>query len=272
MVPLDIRAGPARFYDSNPHHLNDIPFYLERLPYPGARVLELGCGTGRVSIPLARHCGFLHGVDLSMAMLEECRSKIQESGLGDDRITVSKADIADFDLEARFDLIIAPFRVMQNLETDAQLSGLFQGIRRHLSEGGRCILNVFHPNRDPETLRKEWVSEEENLAWEVHSGEERIACFDVRRGLSTDPLILYPDLVYRRYLGETMVDEEVLSVPMRCYYPGEFSSLITSEGFEIQGKWGGYSGEEYGGGKELVIEFSEGSGSGAKERSGVAPA
>jgi hypothetical protein len=192
-------------------------------------------------------------------MLEQCRAKIPESGVGDERITVSQADITDFDLEARFDLIIAPFRVMQNLETDAQLSGLFRGIRRHMAEGSRCILNVFHPNRDRETLVTEWVSEEENLAWEVHSGEERIACFDVRRSLSTDPLILYPDLVYRRYVGETMVEEEVLKIAMRCYYPDEFASLITSAGFEIRGMWGGYAGEEYGAGNELVIEFSMGS-------------
>jgi SAM-dependent methyltransferase len=153
-VTLDIRAGPARFYDLGPHHPNDVPFYLERLPTPHARVLELGCGTGRVSIPLADRCAFLHGLDLSEAMLQVCRSKLKAAGLGEEKVRVEAADITDFELSDRFDLVIAPFRVMQNLETDEQLAGLFHCIRQHLGEGGRCILNVFHPKRPPETMRE----------------------------------------------------------------------------------------------------------------------
>ena len=53
-MSLDIREGPASFYDLSPNHPNDIPFYVERIPFAEARVLELGCGTGRVSVPLAQ--------------------------------------------------------------------------------------------------------------------------------------------------------------------------------------------------------------------------
>ena len=40
-----------------------------------------------------------------------------------------------------------------------------------------------------------------------------------------------------------MVDEAVLKIPMRCYYPDEFSTLITEHGFRIIDRWGGYAGE-----------------------------
>lgn len=255
-VPLDIRAGPAKFYDLSPHHLNDIPFYLGRLPSPSARVLELGCGTGRVSIPLAQQCAFLQGIDISEAMLQVCRSKLEAAGLQAGKVRVEVGDITDFDLKERFDLIIAPFRVMQNLETDQQLAGLFHCIRNHLADRGRCILNAFHPNRPPDALRTEWVTDRENLAWEVQDGGTRVACFDVRRRIKDDPLILYPDLVYRRYAGDDIVEEAVLTIPMRCFYPDEFLSLIREEGFNLLGMWGGYAGEEYGEGNELVVEFS----------------
>lgn len=255
-MPLDIREGPARFYDLSPHRLDDIPFYLNRLSSPQSHVLELGCGTGRVSIPLARSCSFLHALDLSEAMLRVFRSKLDATGLGEDRIVLERADITDFWLGRSFDLIIAPFRVIQNLETDNQLSGLFRCIRSHLAADGRCILNVFHPNRTPEAMRADWVTVEENLAWEVEADGERVTCHDVRRRLTSDPLVLYPDLVYRRYDGADLLEESVLTIPMRCFYPDEFLALIEEAGFEIRETWGGYAGEEYGAGNELVVEFS----------------
>jgi len=83
-----------------------------------------------------------------------------------------------------------------------------------------------------------------------------MTCHDVRRRLVEDPLVLYPELVYRRYAGDELVDETVLPIPMRCFYPDEFLDMIRSAGFAITASWGGYEGEPYGEGKELVVEFS----------------
>ena len=252
----DIREGEAKFYDLNPNLPRDIPFFLDRIPSPQARVLELGCGTGRVTLPVAERSAFVYGVDLSTAMLRICRSKLEAAGLGEDRVRIAEVDISDFELGGRFDLIIAPFRVVQSLETDSQLAGLFRCIRQHLADSGRCILNAFNPNRDPEAMRREWVSDEEVLAWEVRTLEGRVARYDVRRSMDAERMILYPDLVYRRFVGDDLVEEVVASIPMRCHYPGELLSRIESEGFAITGTWGGYAGEEYGVGGELVVEFS----------------
>ncbi len=73
-------------------------------------------------------------------------------------------------------------------------------------------------------------------------------------------MVLYPRLIYREYEGDVMVDETILDIPMRCYYPDEFQQLVTDHGFEIVDLWGGYSGEPYGEGTELVIEFKDGKG------------
>jgi len=254
-MTLDLRAQAARYYDLNPNPPADVPFYIDRLPGPEVRVLELGCGTGRVSIPLARACGFVHGLDRSDAMLELCREKIARAGLEPGRIVVEHGDITDFDLGSTFDLIIAPFRVIQNLETDTQLDGLFHRIRKHLSPNGRCILNVFHPNRPRDELLRTWVSRKEKLAWEVRQGEERITCHDCRRRLTRYPLVLYPDLIYRRFRGDELLEEVVLHIPMRVFYPDEFLDRIQPAGFTPTGKWGGYAGEPYGQGNELVVAF-----------------
>jgi SAM-dependent methyltransferase len=73
----DIRAEAAQYYDTNLVIPDDIAFYQARLPWSDASVLELGCGTGRVLLPLAASCGFIHGIDRSQAMLARCRQKLQ---------------------------------------------------------------------------------------------------------------------------------------------------------------------------------------------------
>ncbi len=89
----DPRAEAARYYDLNPHAPNDIPFYEARVTSPAAHILELGCGTGRVLVPLARSCGYIHGIDASEAMLDLCRSKLLAAGIPPNKAKVEVRDI-----------------------------------------------------------------------------------------------------------------------------------------------------------------------------------
>lgn len=75
--------------------------------------------------------------------------------------------------------------------------------------------------------------------------------------MDCDRLILYPELIYRRYEEDEVKDEVALKIVMRCYYPVEFEKLIIDHGFRIVNRWGGYAGEPYGQGPELVIQFTE---------------
>jgi SAM-dependent methyltransferase len=249
----DPRALPAKYYDLAPGMPNDVPFYIARLPSAHAQVLELGCGTGRVTVPLAHHCAFVYGIDHSEAMLRICRDKLDTAGLSNAEIVLG--DIADFRLDRTFDFIIAPYRVLQNLETDSQVHGLFSGIRRHLRPGGRCILNTFNLLLSREELVTRWSSPDESLDWETAIEGGRVACFARRLGLQTDPLVLHPELVYRVYRGEELVDEISQRFVMRCYYPDELVARIREEGFNVTAMFGGYDGEAYGRGTELVVEF-----------------
>jgi SAM-dependent methyltransferase len=256
-MKIDIRAEAARYYDSNPDFVDDVPFYRALIPAPDASILELGCGTGRVTTALIPYCGFIQGIDLSTAMLSICRKKLAQAGIPPSKASVEEGDISDFDLGRAFDLIIAPFRVLQNLETDEQVNGLFRCIHMHLARGGTCILNVFRPNAAPGALRKQWTTPEETLSWVVPVEGGRLACYDRRTRMDPDRLVLYPELVYRRYEGETLAEESILRIAMRCYYPDAFEKLITDHGFAVLNRWGGYEGEVYGQGPELVIQFGE---------------
>jgi len=251
----DIRAAVARYYDLNPNVPSDVAFYSALVSSPDASVLELGCGTGRVLLPLAERCAYIQGIDLSEAMLRICNHKLRRARIPTMRAQVALGDISDFDLGRSFDLIIAPYRVMQNLESDSQLQGLFNTLHRHLSPRGTCVLNVFKPKWDAERMRREWVTKDERFCWEVPVVGGRVTCHDLRSQIDGDRLVLYPELIWRRYRGSTIVDDVAMKIPMRCYYPEGFTQLITNNGFEIIDRWGGYAGEIYGAGPELVVQF-----------------
>src|SRR5262252_9621280 len=169
----DIRAAAAQYYDVNPTIPDDLAFYTARLPSADAAVLELGCGTGRVLLPLAAACGSIAGLERSPAMLARCLQKLQAVGIFLTKARAVLGDITHFAVGRRFDLIIAPYRVFQLLETEAQVEGLFRCVRAHLAPGGTCILNVFHPQGGFERVPEVCV-------WEATVDGVRLRC-DERR-------------------------------------------------------------------------------------------
>jgi len=257
-MKADLRTESAKYYDCNPNVPNDIPFYIKHIPSKQTTVLELGCGTGRVTLPLIKYCRYIHGLDLSESMISICQGKLMKASIPPSKAKVEIGDITGFDLGQTFDLIIAPFRVLQNLESNSEVDGLFRCVHKHLAPGGTCILNVFNPDRDRERLRRDWCTDKETLSWEVPVEGGKIACYDRRSRMNPEKLILYPELIYRQYEGEVLREETVLKLVMRCYYPDDFEKLVAAHRFNILGCWGGYSGEIYGEGPELVIQFAEG--------------
>jgi SAM-dependent methyltransferase len=251
----DIRAEAAQYYDVNLTIPYDIAFYQACLPSSDASVLELGCGTGRVLLPLAAVCDFIQGIDRSQAMLASCQQKLQAAAIPPTKARVALGDITQFVLGRRFDLIIAPYRVFQLLETEAQVDGLFQCVRAHLALGGTCILNVFHPQSGFEGVQQAWERATEFCRWEVTVDGVRLRCDERWLRLDAERHILYPELVYRRYVGGAWVEDAVLQIPRRCYAPDEFEQVILDHGFRIIQRWGGYAGERYGEGPELVVQF-----------------
>jgi len=253
----DIRAEAAKYYDANPTIPDDIAFYQACLLSADASLLELGCGTGRVLLPLAALCGFIHGIDRSQAMLARCLEKLQAAAIPPGKARVEHGDITCFALDRKFDLIIAPYRVFQLLETDAQVDGLFRCIHTHLAPGGTCILNVFHPQGGFEGVQQEWATTTEICRWEVTIDGVRLRCDERLSRLDPERHILYPELVYRRYVGDAWVDDAVLRIPRRCYAPEALEQVIGAHGFRIMQRWGGYAGERYGEGPELVVQFGK---------------
>ena len=124
--------------------VDDIPFYLEEAATHGeGGVLELGCGTGRIAIPLALSGVSVTALDSSADMLARAREK---SAAAAQNLTLVQADMRDFDLRRKFSLIIIPFRgFLSLLSADDQIAAL-RAIKRHLLPGGRLALDIFVPD------------------------------------------------------------------------------------------------------------------------------
>jgi SAM-dependent methyltransferase len=255
---IDIRAEAAKFYDMQPDPFSkrDIEFYISQLPSSDCSVLEIGCGTGRVLLPLSEHCRSIQGIDVSDGMIGVCRQKLTSSQVNGEKISIEVCDARMFRVKKTFDLIIAPFRVFQNIENDEDVKAFFETVRLQLAENGRCILNVFKPWMDEPGVRREWEQMRENRKlWETDVQGGKVICYDKISCVHPTKFICYPTLVYEFSQDGRIVEKSELNAAMRCYSSEEFLKTIEENGFIIDEKWGGYSGEHYGEGPELVVKF-----------------
>lgn len=258
---IDIRAAAAKYYDTQPDPFSrkDIDFYLENIPTCDARVLEIGCGTGRVTLPLSMHCKSILGIDISESMVVLLDAKLKQQPDCYQNVNVRIQDACGFQADNKYDLIIAPFRVFQNIENDDAVIDFFETIHGNIAEDGRCILNVFKPfASDADGVRAKWQMMKKNKKlWEIETGGLKVVCYDRISRIHPEKLICYATLTYEVVEKDEVIDTTELNISMRCYFPNEFINIIERNGFKIEEKWGGYSSEDYGEGPELVVKFKK---------------
>lgn len=143
---MDRFAAYAGLYDLDYRDRDqDLLLFEQFANLCGSPILELGCGTGRVLVPLA-HRGFrITGVDASQAMLDRAQASVTAAQIGD-FVTLIQQDIRDLELGQEFQLVYAAANTfMEFLTTEDQLQVLTR-IRQHLSPGGLLLLDLFYPN------------------------------------------------------------------------------------------------------------------------------
>ncbi|MPY90491.1 MAG: methyltransferase domain-containing protein [Luteitalea sp.] len=112
----------------------DVRFWRDLAGRVGGPVLELGCGTGRVALPLARACVSLVGIDRSEAMLAGARRRLRRAAT---RALLVRGDITSLPFEpATFPLVIAPYGILQSLLSDRQLACALASVARVVRPDG----------------------------------------------------------------------------------------------------------------------------------------
>ncbi len=118
---------------------DDASFYLTFL-HKNTSVLELGCGSGRLTRLLAPQCKHVTGIDISPEMLRQARLKRQ------DNITYLQADMADFRLDQLFDCIIIPYNTLNLLHPRHLTEKCLRLCRSHLRTNGSLLFQIYNPN------------------------------------------------------------------------------------------------------------------------------
>ncbi|HQH51029.1 MAG TPA: class I SAM-dependent methyltransferase [Candidatus Hydrogenedentes bacterium] len=237
----------GRRYDvENDDYALDIPFYVERAKRSGGPVLEVGCGTGRVTLPIAREGLEIVGLDIAPAMLARLGDKAAKEGL---EIPLVEADCRHFSLDRLFELIICPFSAMQHMHDRASLEAFLDRVRAHLTPGAPFIFDVFNPN--VEVLAR---GAGERFPVFTYTEEESGQEIFVEEATDYDDAAQVSHITwYCTGGGSDEVREE--EIHLRCFYPQELDMLLYYNRFEILDKLGTFSGEPFasGLGRQIVV-------------------
>jgi SAM-dependent methyltransferase len=118
-------------------------FYRDLAERTGGPILELACGTGRLTIPLALDGHEVVAVDASSAMLRAARAKAKAEKVD---ITFVNGDMRALDLGQRFPLVIVSCNSLAHLTTTEELKSCLRSIREHLAPGGLLAFDIVNPD------------------------------------------------------------------------------------------------------------------------------
>ncbi len=230
--------------------LRDVPFWTSLARAAASPVLELGCGTGRVTAPLARAGADVIGVDFSSAMLARARGRLRRSRLrGQARLV--RADIRALPFfDASFDLVIAPYGILQSLLRPRDLGETLRAVHRVMRPGGRLAMELVA----------------DLPSWKEYAGETRLSGWrqgrrshitlvesvrqDRRRGLT----IFQQQFVEQR--GRTRSSRK-FQLAFRTLSVPQMAARLTRAGLHVTARLGDYEGGPWTADSETWILIAE---------------
>ena len=227
--------------DNRDNLTHDIPFYISYAKnYNCKNILELGCGTGRITLTLAKEGFNITGLDLSNEMLDVFRQKLDK--LDDNakkKVELIHGSMADFNLNKKFDLIIAPFRAFQCLTDDKDIDNSISCIKNHLTDNGIFIINVFNP--DPGRMNENWCHPE-RVQWE-HS-DENTGNYVIRK-YSQDKIDFQNRIIYVTFIYEVKdkngnISQIVDKLKLKYYFENQLQDIVEKAGLKIKETFGWY--------------------------------
>jgi SAM-dependent methyltransferase len=225
-VPEDhFGEAVAERYDASlpdmfePAAVEPVVDFLAELAGDGA-ALELGIGTGRIALPLARRGVPVHGIDLSEAMVARLRSKP-----GGDAIPVAIGDFATARADGSFSVAYLVFNTIMNLTTQEEQVACFENVASHLQPGGCFVIEVGMPQ-----LQR--VPPGETVHVFSFAGPEKFGFdeYDIAR----------QGLVSHHFSAGRMQ-----SIPFRYVWPAELDLMARLAGMRLCERWGGWEREPF---------------------------
>jgi SAM-dependent methyltransferase len=221
----------------------DVSFYRSLARHLGADdVLDLACGSGRVTLPLARDGRRVVGIDLSMPMLIRANQRAQKLGrAARARLALLRGDMRRFALARRFPLVISAFNAFEHLYTRTDLAACLASVREHLAPGGRLAFDVQNPDL-------KWLSRDPRKRWARTRFRDPTTGTRVEYTTNHiyDPV---SQIAYIKFYYQTLEDDpaerhlSVVRLAQRKFFPAELEALVSASGFQIEYRYGEFDGE-----------------------------
>ena len=224
----------------------DLDFWIRQARKYGGPVLDLVCGTGRVSLHLTRAGFRVTGIDSSETLLREAARKCLRLSLSAEWV---KHDIREFDLGTRFPLVILPGNAIATFMETKDLEACFACVKRHLAPKGKVVIDLFNP--DLEILSRDPKERFPHARYPAHNGRGMVV---VTESNSYDT-VRQVNLIRRYHKMPREARELVEEFAVRVYFPQELNSLLKYNGFLIEAKYGDYDESAFGAEspKQLIV-------------------
>ncbi len=214
----------------------DFSFWISLAEKYGKSILELACGTGRITIALAQAGFNIAGIDFSDSMLQEAREKSLMAGV---EIKLVKGDMRDFNLGKKFSLIFIAANALCHLLTLDDFEACMSAVKNHLTQNGRFVISVFVPKH--ELLINKPGERFPFSEYEDPDGMGNIVVTESYEYESDTQIKRVK--TYHSIPGEQTEIEGELD--LRIYFPQELEALLKYNGFEIEDKFGNEDQKEF---------------------------
>ncbi len=218
----------------------DLPLYKRYAANSGTSILEIGAGSGRLTIPLANEGYDVVAVDISPSMLAILKEKLAKQSVDvKSRIRVVEADVCNLDLGQKFDLIMVPFYTFNYMLTPQIQRRALSRIRSHLNQSGHLILDVFNPvgRINTPVSGPPLISDVTDPA----TGR-RVRHWNTFRFDPKEP-IEHTTHRFETTHADGLVQINEFSVQRRHFFSGELEQLAVSQGFKVLAVSTGYEGD-----------------------------
>jgi SAM-dependent methyltransferase len=205
-------------------------------------ILEVGCGTGRLLLPLAQAGHTLTGLDLSKVALDAAQAKIRAAGLAK-RVSLRLADMRNFELPQRnFALALIPLNTFMHCHTLNDQLATLKMICRHLRPGGQLVIDLFHP--DPTML----AEADGRLYFEADMVDDltgRIVQWYWRHDIDLAQQMRHLTYILDELDEEGRVRRVQIPFSLRFIYRYEMELLLRASGFTLETIYGSYALEPF---------------------------
>ena len=220
-------------------------------------MLELGAGTGRISLGIAQDGVSVHALDADPAMLERLTQKLaQQPSEVREHVVVRAGDMRAFNLTERFPLIIAPFRAFLHNLTERDQRACLDRVREHLRPGGCFAFNVFHPSLEYMAHHAGALAGVWRLAATVTRDDGGCVVRSESNRYDTVRQIAHSQHRYEEYGPDGILTRTSLHrLELAYLYPPDIRRLLKDAGFQSIQIVGGFDGRPFEHDTdELVIE------------------